>query len=683
MARSRTTVLLVVGSACFLAAGLLVWRWLAAAGAEGERTAVTLGAAAVEPGPRSPQTAARAATTETKTASEAGAAPARPPVTALEKPPPRPDDYVGSQACAGCHAAIAESFARHPMGQAMDTVPGANPVEARTEARAFTDREREYVVEDRDGIVFHHERVTAPDGTPIYDQAMPVRFAIGSGTRGRSYLIEHDGLLFQSPIGWYTGTGRYGLSPGYEHDRGLRFERAVGDGCLHCHAGLVEHAADGSDRYSSRVFAEAAIGCERCHGPGAEHVATMSALPAGAKADDLRIVNPVDLEPRRREAVCNQCHLGGEAVIPRFGRGFYDFRPGDHLDDTLLLFVHDEKTASASGAKPVSQVEQMRQSGCWKGTGGTLGCVSCHDPHSKPAPEAMDAFYRTKCQACHEEKPCSLPNVEREALPAAGSCIHCHMPSQKLEEIAHTAMSDHRVPRRPDDAPPAAPRGGPESLVAFDDAAERVPARELKRARGLALASLPGTTKSTRRAQEAISALTPTGVDGKDQRALVAALAGDVEALRGLGQLFASTGRMDAAAACWEGALAADPADAETMSMLSLQMQRGGRLRESLVMLDRIVATNPSVAAIHAQRGTLLVSLGRPDEAIAAARKSLELDPSSLSVRSFLAELLARTNRSAEAEEERATISRLKAAAAAPYRPSAAARPDAAGSEGE
>ena len=63
MARSRTSVLLVVGSACFLAAGLLVWRWLAAAGAEGERTAVTLGAAAVEPGPRSPQTAAKTATT--------------------------------------------------------------------------------------------------------------------------------------------------------------------------------------------------------------------------------------------------------------------------------------------------------------------------------------------------------------------------------------------------------------------------------------------------------------------------------------------------------------------------------------------------------------------------------------------------------------------------------------------
>ena len=248
------------------------------------------------------------------------------------------------------------------------------------------------------------------------------------------------------------------------------------------------------------------------------------------------------------------------------------------------------------------------------------------------------------------------------------------MPSQDLVEVAHTAMSDHRVPRRPDDAK-APPRNATAALVPFDDAAERVPPRELARARGLALASLPGTTKSTRGAQEAISALVPEGVDGSDQRGIVAALAGDVEALRGLGQLYASTGRMDAAAACWEGALAADPGDGETMAMLARQMQRGGRLREALAMLDRLISANPALAAVHAQRGAILVALARPDDAIAAVRKSLELDPSSLSVRSFLAELLSRTNRVQEADEERTTISRLKAAAASPYRPASSAPP--------
>ena len=126
---------------------------------------------------------------------------------------------------------------------------------------------------------------------------------------------------------------------------------------------------------------------------------------------------------------------------------------------------------------------------------------------------------------------------------------------------------------------------------------------------------------------------------------------------------------MDAAAACWEGALAADPGDGETMASLARQMQRGGRLREALAMLDRLISASPSVATVHAQRGALLVALGRPDEAIAAVRASLELNPSSLPVRSFLAELLSRTNREPEAEAERATIARLKGAVAPPRRP--------------
>jgi predicted Zn-dependent protease len=85
-------------------------------------------------------------------------------------------------------------------------------------------------------------------------------------------------------------------------------------------------------------------------------------------------------------------------------------------------------------------------------------------------------------------------------------------------------------------------------------------------------------------------------------------------------------------------------------------------------MLDRLISASPRVATVHAQRGALLVALGRPDDALAAARASLELDPSSLPVRSFLAELLSRTNHEPEAEAERATIARLKGAVAPPRR---------------
>lgn len=586
-------------------------------------------------------------------------------VAPLPAPEPRPGGYVGSQACAACHAAINESFAAHPMGRSMDTLPPERLVEGTLDGR-FVDREREYSVETRDGVVLHRERTLDADGVPIYDQAVPMRFAVGSGTRGRSYLAEHGGVLFQSPIGWYTATGRYGISPGYENDRSLRFERIVGDGCLHCHAGRVD--SRGTERYSEEVFLEASIGCERCHGPGAAHVAAMEGVPPGTTVADMMIVNPADLEPRRREAVCNQCHLGGEATIPRFGRGFDDFRPGDLLDDTMLVFVHDESARSAVGEKPVSQVEQMRQSRCFIGSGGTLGCTSCHDPHAKPAPARLDAFYRTKCDTCHQEKPCSLPQPEREAPPASGSCIACHMPSQDLREVAHTAMTDHRVPRRPEPEGSSRSPSGDVPLVAFDGAAERVPRRELERGRGLALAARPGTRQSTRGAIEAVRAIVPRGVEPADTPAVVAALDGDVDALRALGALFSQTGRADAAAACWEAALRAAPQDAESLTRLAIHNQRSGRLAEALAVIDRVIAGNDRISSIHAQAGALRMALGRPDEAVAAVRRSLELDPTSLSVRSFLVELLAATGRAEEAEEERKTVSRLKAAAAAPFR---------------
>jgi tetratricopeptide (TPR) repeat protein len=225
-------------------------------------------------------------------------------------------------------------------------------------------------------------------------------------------------------------------------------------------------------------------------------------------------------------------------------------------------------------------------------------------------------------------------------------------------------MTDHRVPRRPGDGPSGARSGSAPRLVAFDDAAERMPARELERARGLALASLPATARSTRGAQEAIRAIVPQGIDIGDTPGVVAALAGDAEALRGLGDLLAQTGRIDGAVTCWEAALVADPHDAATMTTLALQMQRAGRIREAVAMLDRVVATNPWVSSIHFQRGTLLASLGRFEEAIEAVRKSLELDPSRVQVRSLLADLLDKAGRGDEAAAERKILSRLKAAAA-------------------
>ena len=66
-----------------------------------------------------------------------------------------------------------------------------------------------------------------------------MKYALGSGTRGISYLIEHDGRLFQSPISWYGQKKQWDLSPGYDVNN-LHFDRPIEPDCLFCHANRVE-----------------------------------------------------------------------------------------------------------------------------------------------------------------------------------------------------------------------------------------------------------------------------------------------------------------------------------------------------------------------------------------------------------------------------------------------------------
>ena len=61
-----------------------------------------------------------------------------------------------------------------------------------------------------------------------------------------SYLINHDGYLFQSPITWYPQKRMWDLSPGYA-TRHHHFARPVTAECLFCHQQIrvPDHAALG------------------------------------------------------------------------------------------------------------------------------------------------------------------------------------------------------------------------------------------------------------------------------------------------------------------------------------------------------------------------------------------------------------------------------------------------------
>jgi hypothetical protein len=119
--------------------------------------------------------------------------------------------YVGDAACARCHVDIAETFRRHSMGRSLFPIASAPAVgvDRPTGTATFNAGRPVFTIERRDGREIHRE--TVRDGGQVLAQVeAEVAYAVRSGARSISYLIERDGRLFMSPITWYTQKQQWG-----------------------------------------------------------------------------------------------------------------------------------------------------------------------------------------------------------------------------------------------------------------------------------------------------------------------------------------------------------------------------------------------------------------------------------------------------------------------------------------
>lgn len=397
----------------------------------------------------------------------------------------RPDvAYVGDPACVRCHADIAETFRRHPMGRSLAPVgSGSTVAEDQSEGPStFESSGSRFTVERRGDRMIHRETRTDPAGKVLAEVEAVVKYAVGSGQHGVSYLIERDGRLFQSSISWYSQNHRWDVSPGYDRDN-RHFDRPIEPGCLFCHANRVEPVEWTVNRYEEPIFRGHAIGCERCHGPGDLHVRRHEVVDGR----DPTIVNPRHLEPALRVAVCEQCHLLGDQRIERPGRSVFDYRPG--LPTAAFVAVYGRRGEAKNTA--VGHVEQMRASRCFRESRGGLDCTSCHDPHRLPDPAERVEYFRRQCLACHERAGCKLPESDRLARSRSDDCVQCHMPKARSADIGHVATTDHRIPRVPG-REPTEPEGSSDGLplvLLNGDGLGREEIAALDRERAIAIAA--------------------------------------------------------------------------------------------------------------------------------------------------------------------------------------------------
>jgi hypothetical protein len=341
--------------------------------------------------------------------------------------------------------------------------------------------------------------------------------------------------------------------------------------------------------------------------------------------------------------------LQGEARVLRRGRATFDYRPGLPLE--LFWSVYVRPPELREGHKFVGHVEQMQSSACAVKSKGNLGCISCHDPHVLPTPQQRVAYYRERCNSCHNERPCSraAPGPEDRALRhhKENDCVACHMPARDSTEIIHTTVIDHRVLRKPDGAlpQPVAPKPGQSPLVAFHKPPGGSDLEE-SRNLGLALVDVVQQQNPPLAARVTLGQLAQKYLDEAVQR-----FPGDVAALEGRGLSFAMQGNAPRAQADFEAVLARAPrrevslvASADT----AMALKQFPRAEE---YWHQALAVNPWSGRSHARLAEVQAEQGEWGKALKECRESVRLNPAR-DVRRLLITCLVRTGDRAGAEAE-------------------------------
>ena len=327
--------------------------------------------------------------------------------------------YVGSETCQGCHREIYDRWKKTRMANVVRD-PRQHP----------------------DAIV---PDLTKADPLVTFSRD-DIAFVYGSRWKQRYFKKVGDDY-FPLPAQWdfthqhwapyFVKNGTDWWATLYPPDN---MQRPTGPLCDGCHS-------VGYDIATKKV-AEWNVGCERCHGPGSEHV---------AQRGRGNIINPAKLDYVQANDVCIQCHSQGRPLSNPISGKYYDwpvgFEVGKHLSDYWTLEEHKLGTASFTHfADGTAHKNRMQGNDFVQSLMYTRGvtCFSCHDVHGTPNDGLVRKPASQVCLDCHGPNTANgphAPSIEAHTHHKAGSagseCIACHMPKiqQTIADVfvrAHT-----------------------------------------------------------------------------------------------------------------------------------------------------------------------------------------------------------------------------------------------------
>jgi hypothetical protein len=358
------------------------------------------------------------------------------PTSALaeEKKPPARREYVGDAVCRSCHEEKAKTYlqtAHHfatswPSERVMKGSFASDSNVLKTSNPFLSFR----MTVSPDGYFQTAEEELSP--TKKISRTERIDIVAGPGRKGQSFLFWKGDQLFKLPVTYWTETSSWVNSPSYP-DGSPHFDKAIIPRCLECHASYFEWLPPPINRYrkSSLVLG---IFCEKCHGPGREHVARHRMKPSRVPAISEAIVNPAALSRDRQIDVCGLCHSGnGTPIQPALS-----FLPGATLEDYIdFPYLGPEEAVDVHG----SQVQMLKRSKCFQST-TTLTCTTCHDVHK---PQLDAASFSTHCLTCHEPRQCGEFLKRGEQI--AHNCVDCHMPLQESRVLFSNTNGKKLMPK--------------------------------------------------------------------------------------------------------------------------------------------------------------------------------------------------------------------------------------------
>ncbi|MGY3438869.1 MULTISPECIES: cytochrome c3 family protein [unclassified Marinovum] len=533
-------------------------------------------------------------------------------------------NYVPDAVCGTCHADKAESFAEVGMGKSFYR-PSPNTVIEDFTLPPFVHAPsgRTYRIEMRGEHYWFRRWRRSPEGAEVDVFERRIDWIMGSGHHSRVYLYQTlNGTLFQLPLAWYAQEGKWAMAPGYEFADHLGIQRQVPQRCMGCHNGLPD-VPEGSDLAGHPNFFPTdlpeGIGCQRCHGPGARHVATAFGGAAEPEAIRAEIVNPAKLPPDQTYAICYGCHLQPSVAVNsdvRFGRGQYSFRPGQALTDFLVhLDIEDGNQTKSERFDINHHPYRLEQSQCFIESEGALGCLSCHDPHVKRKPQERAAHYRAACLTCHDTDTAGqvvafTPGLTHPEIAETDDCTACHMPPRRTQDVIEVWMTDHNISRAPAEGLlRPIPKIIPDVRAVRLHAPGTIPADEslMQKTRAVLELTGHGSDEAEAALEQALAEY-----DGPAVEPWLALAEAKLAGHDTLGVIIAA-----------KKVLALAPDNPSGRSLLASAYIRGGALDKAEALLGDLLRDHPGLANDWFNLALVYLRQGQETQAIAAAREAL------------------------------------------------------------